>query len=74
VNQQQRVANGIGNGSLTNREAGSLERGQARVDRKEATAGANGRVNAAEQARIQRSENRQSAGIYHKQHNARVRH
>ncbi len=53
VNQQQRIANGINNGSLTNREAGSLERGQAHVDRKEANAAANGHVGAGEQRRIQ---------------------
>ena len=73
VNQQQRIANGIHNGSLTNREVGSLERGQAHVDRKEANAAANGHVGAAEQARIQHSENHQSNRIYNKKHNAKVR-
>src|SRR5882672_9727959 len=60
VNQQQRIANGVSNGSLSNHEVGSLERGQAHVDRKEANAAANGHVGAAEQRRIQRSENHQS--------------
>jgi hypothetical protein len=73
VNQQQRIANGINNGSVTNREAGSLERGQAHVDRKEANAAANGHVGAGEQRNIQRSENHQSNRIYNKKHNARVR-
>jgi hypothetical protein len=73
VNQQQRIANGINNGSLTNREAGSLERGQAHVDRKEANAAANGHVGAGEQRRIQGSENHQSNRIYNKKHNARTR-
>lgn len=68
VNQQQRVANGINNGSLTNREVGSLERGQAHVDRKEANAAANGHVGAAEQRNVQRSENHQSARVYRKKH------
>ena len=72
VNQQQRVANGINNGSLTNHEVGSLERGQAHVDRKEANAAANGHVGAREQGRIQRSENRQSARVYRKKHNGRA--
>ncbi len=71
VNQQQRIANGVGNGSLGNHEVGSLERGQAHVDRKEANAAANGHVGAAEQRGIQRSENRQSARVYRKKHNAR---
>lgn len=70
VNQQQRIQNGMDNGSLTNREAGKLERGQARVNGREANAAANGHVGAAEQRGIQRSENRQSARIYRKKHNA----
>jgi len=69
VNQQQRIDNGIKNGSLTNREAGSLERGQARVDRKEANAAANGRIGAAEQRNIQRSENHQSNRVFREKHN-----
>jgi hypothetical protein len=73
VNQQQRIDNGIKNGSLTNRETGSLERGQAHEDRKEANAARNGHVSAREQGRIQRTENRQSNRIYNKKHNAKVR-
>ena len=70
VNQQQRIQNGMDNGSLTNREAGSLERGQGHVSGKEANAAANGHVSAREQGRIQRSANRQSGRIYRKKHNA----
>jgi hypothetical protein len=70
VNQQQRIQNGMDNGSLTNREAGKLERGQARVNGREANAAADGHVGAAEQRGIQRSENRQSGRIYRKKHNA----
>ena len=70
VNQQQRIQNGMDNGSLTNREAGSLERGQGHVNGKEANAAANGHVSARAQGRIQRSENRQSGRIYRKKHNA----
>ena len=70
INQQQRIQNGMDNGSLTNREAGKLERGQARVNGREANAAANGHVSAAEQRGIQGSENRQSARIYRKKHNA----
>jgi hypothetical protein len=70
VNQQQRIQNGMDKGSLTNREAGSLERGQGHVNGKEANAAANGHVSAREQGRIQRSANRQSGRIYRKKHNA----
>ncbi len=73
VNQQERIQNGMRSGALTNREAGSLERGQAHVDRREANAAANGRVNGAEQARIQGAENRQSNRIFNKKHNARTK-
>lgn len=73
VNQQQRIANGMQSGALTNREAGSLERGQARVDRREANAAANNHVSGAEQRRIQRSENRQSRRVFDKKHNARTK-
>ena len=73
IDQQQRIANGVKNGSLTNHEAASLERGQARTDRREARAGADGHVGAAEQRSIARADNRQSARIWNKKHNARVK-
>jgi hypothetical protein len=73
VNQQQRIQNGMDNGSLTNREASRLEAGQARTDHKVANAAADGHVGAAEQGRIRRSENRQSANVYRKKHNARAK-
>lgn len=69
VNQQQRIQNGMENGSLTNREAGKLERGQAHVNGREANAAANGHVGAREQRGIQRSENRQSGRVFRKKHN-----
>jgi hypothetical protein len=70
VNQQQRIHNGMQSGALTNKETGSLERGQAHVDRREANAAANGHISAGEQSRIQRSENYQSRRIYNKKNNA----
>ncbi len=72
VNQQARINQGVRSGSLTAQETASLERGQAHVERKEAVAGANGRVGAVGQARIQRSENHQSGRIARKKHNDRV--
>jgi hypothetical protein len=73
ANQQQRIANGIDNGTLTNKEAGRLEGGQARVNRNEANAAANGHVGAGEQARIQGRENNQSKRVYNKKHNEKER-
>lgn len=73
VNQDKRIQAGIQNGSLTNHEVAKLDRGQAHVDAKEAHAGANGHVSGAEQASVQRSENRQSRRIYRQKHDAQVR-
>jgi hypothetical protein len=73
VNQQQRIVQGIQSGQLTNREAGKLERGQARVNRAEARAGADGKVGPNEQRRIQKAENRQSKRIYREKHDAQKR-
>ena len=73
ANQQQRIANGINSGQLSNREAGHLEGGQARITRSEANAAANGHVGAGEQARTQRRENRQSERVYDKKHNEKTR-
>ena len=70
INQQKRINAGVRDGSLTNRQTASLERGQSHVDAREARAGADGHIGAAEQRRIARSENRQSARIYKKKHNA----
>ncbi len=73
VNQQARIEQGVKSGALTNHEVGKLERGQARVDRKEARAAANGHVGAAEQAGIQTAENEQSEKIFNKKHNAQLK-
>jgi hypothetical protein len=73
INQGKRIEAGVQNGALTNREVAKLERGQARVEGKEARAGRDGHVGAAEQARIQRTENRQSRRIHHEKHDAQAR-
>jgi hypothetical protein len=73
INQQQRVENGIQNGSLTNHEVSKLEGGQAKVDKREYLAARDGRIGAKEQARIQRADNRQSKRIRHEKHDAQER-
>ena len=70
VNQQQRIEQGVKSGSLTNRETARLERGEARIDRQEARAGADGKVGPREQRRIQRAENRESRRIHREKHDA----
>lgn len=73
INQQSRIEQGVQSGQLTNKEASQLERGQARVNRAEARAGADGHVSAREQARIQNKENAQSRHIFRDKHNNRQR-
>ena len=73
VNQEQRINNGVRDGSLTNRQAAKLERGQSHVDAREARAGADGHIGANEQRRIQRADNRQSKRIYNKRHDGVVK-
>ena len=68
-NQQARIAAGAKSGQLSTREAGSLERGQARVDRATSRAAADGHVGAAEQGRLQAREDRQSVRIHRRRHN-----
>jgi hypothetical protein len=67
------VEQGVQAGTLTNREVGTLERGQARVDRKEARAARDGHVGTLEQAGIQHKEGQQSEEIFDKKHNAKNR-
>ena len=73
INQDKRIEAGVQNGSLNNREVAKLERGQAKVSRKEAVAGRDGHVSAAEQQRVQATENRQSKRIFKQKHDAQVR-
>jgi hypothetical protein len=73
INQQQRIEQGVKSGSLTNREAAKLERGQARDSALEARAGADGKVGPHEQNRIQRNENKQSRRIYKEKHDPQSR-
>jgi len=70
VNQEQRIEHGGDSGALTNREVGSLEAGQAHVDRKEGVAAKDGHVGAGEQANVQRSDNHQSRRIHRKKTNS----
>ena len=73
VNQQTRIESGIKSGELTNREVAKLEKGEARIDRKEAAAGKDGHVGAAEQHKIQHADNRESKRIHHQKHDGQKR-
>jgi hypothetical protein len=73
INQQKRIEQGVQSGALTNREAGKLERGEARVDRKEAQSARDGHIGKHEQAGIQRREDKASEDIFEKKHNGKNR-
>jgi len=73
INQQSRIEQGVQSGSLTTREAGRLEHGEARISKKEARAGADGNVNAHEQRRVQSAENRESRRIHKEKHDAQTK-
>jgi hypothetical protein len=64
INQENRIQAGVANGGLNNREVSRLEGGESRVDRNEYRAGENGRVNAREEARVNRRDDRVSGNIH----------
>jgi len=70
-NQQDRVANGLKNGSLTSGEAAKIERDETRIQRDEARAKADGVVTGRERARLNRELNHTSREIYRDKHNNR---
>src|SRR6185312_2406808 len=69
INQEQRLHNGVKNGSLTNRELGRMEGDEAHVDRMESR-----RDTLRQTGKIQRTDNRDSRRIYRAKHNAHTRH
>ncbi|MGE0423195.1 MAG: hypothetical protein AB7O88_13070 [Reyranellaceae bacterium] len=66
--QQTRIYSGAQDGSLTPHEFQRLERGQARIDRAEARARADGVVTRGERRHLDHMLHRQSAAIYHQRH------
>jgi len=72
VNQQQRIEQGLKNGSLTTREASQLERGESRIDKMESNAEKDGKLCPAEKARIRRAQNQESRRINRLESNNRT--
>lgn len=66
--QQRRIADGVRDGELTQKEARKLERQQARIHRAEAKAKADGEFTAKERARIQKRQDNASRQIYKQKH------
>ncbi len=68
-NQADRIANGIQNGSLTNREAARLERQEGRIAREEGRFRRDGNLSPGERHTLNRDLNRESRRIHHDRHN-----
>jgi uncharacterized membrane protein YebE (DUF533 family) len=71
--QQNRVANGLKNGSLTGHEAAKIERDEAKIRRDEARAKSDGVVTSSERAKLNRELNHTSREIHRDKHNSRHR-
>ena len=69
LSQEQRIHQGVTNGTLTNRETGRLEGGQAYADHEEYRAGRDGHVGNWGQRNIDRTQNSDSRQIYRDKHN-----
>lgn len=76
ANQQHRIAQGARSGQLTRPETRHLERQQRSIHRQEHRMRSrdNGHLTAADRRTLNRRQNRASANIYAKKHNARTRH
>lgn len=72
ANQQQRIHNGMRDGSLTHGEAARLQQGQQRIDRQQARARADGTVTPRERQRMQAMQNNQSQRIHDARTNTRT--
>ena len=68
ANQAARIDQGVASGALNARETRRLDAGQARVERIESRAKADGQVTGAERARLHQAENVQSARIARQKH------
>jgi uncharacterized membrane protein YebE (DUF533 family) len=66
--QQQRIDQGVKSGQLTPREAARLEKGQAKVQRMEDKAKADGVVTAKERKQIAHEQDKQSKRIAREKH------
>jgi len=72
ANQQARIQQGVDSGALTPHETAKLERGQAKVEKAEAKAKADGVVTRRERARIAKMQNKQSRKIHREKHDKQV--
>jgi hypothetical protein len=72
-NQQQRIDQGVQSGELNRKEAARLQKGQARVQKMETKAVADGKVTAKERRKIEHTQDQQSRKIRREKHDNQVR-
>lgn len=72
--QAERIDKGVESGQLNRREAARLEKGQARVQKMEDRATADGKVTKAEKRRVEHAQDVQSARIARQKHDAQKAH
>lgn len=72
ANQEQRIDQGVASGSLTQREANRLDRGQQHVDNMENRAKSDGVVTRGERARLHQAQEVQSRRIYAQKHDRQL--
>ena len=72
ANQQARIAQGAASGQLTPKETNRLEKEQARVNRADAIAKADGSVTKHERKRLHRLQDGTSKSIYRQKHDAQA--
>jgi len=68
--QQKRIDQGVQSGELNSREAGRLEREQARIKQDEERMKADGKLTPQERRKLNREQNRASRHIYKEKHDA----
>lgn len=71
-NQQQRIGEGVENGSLTAREASKLEHKEAALNREQKNMKSDGTLSPAERAKLRRQQNGLSKQIYNQKHDAQA--
>jgi hypothetical protein len=69
ANQQKRIDQGVKSGELTPKEAGRLERKQAKIKQDEERMKADGKLTPQERRKLKKEQDRASKDIYRKKHN-----
>lgn len=68
VNQEKRIDQGIKSGALTSKEAGKLEKREAKIESDKIAAKADGKVTKAERRKLNREEHHASRAIHRQKH------